>query len=545
MTVDDNGEVIRVGREAFNDHIENGNRFYTSLKRYLEMESRGGQIELQGRFRFADIVSGFLRESIGSAYERLRRPVGPGSKVVISIPNSFNPTAVEDVRQGVIRGLTALNGVAAPVSAANIRITRESEAIGFLYRRGAELKAPASGQSLQAELIEWQTVPDGTAVERPKGNERIIVLDVGGGTTDLSLLDIEEWEPEPSQTDIRVHVVMNAGMPLGGTDVDKILLRSMLDPQKQTAEDLKELPEDLRNRLLSILRDIKQRDSEQFFTEPENSPDEPLNETIKKVYDMFGGASFTRIHDEKTPGEIRRDALRRIGLLTDLSVAGLFDLIPKKEKDGIGTILLTGRASRLPRIQQAVLKQARELSPDVKVLTLKHLYHLKLAVAYGCALIQNHEFSGDKLPSGTLGRQLRVFGTGSAAAVEYDGTLPVSGIAPTLWHITCPRPKNGVRYVVWEYSTSVPVGFLNDYPPEQITWMGCSRPVAAWTVDPQGGGKPTRTVLLARHPATEAYYTFAEGDESEWKIAVPLEFDAAGINLVTGLPLGFPYEAAK
>jgi molecular chaperone DnaK (HSP70) len=548
LTVNAAGEVAKVGSAAFGDsRSSTANRYYTSLKRYLEMESRGATQEIGGAgLTFGDIVSGYLQESIRNAYTGARRKIGPTSRVVISIPNSFNPTAVDDVRQGVIKAITALNGRVAPITSANIRIARESEAVGYLYRRGNRgLKAPASGQSTTVESFEWETLPAGGRVGPPTGDERIIVLDVGGGTTDLSLLRIREVETEPGETGVEIDVLMNAGMPIGGTDVDKLLFRSALDPMKTTAGDLAGVDLGQRHQILKTIRTAKEADADQFFVTPTDPEKDSFLNVLNNIVTGIKSVDLTRGNaTDVTAADFRREANQGMSTLTQLSVAGLFGLIPQTERDGVTKILLTGRASKLRQVRDAVLEEARKLGATV--LTLKHAYHLKLAVAYGCALVRNHEFSGDKLPSGTLGRQLRVFGAGNKPAMEFDGTLPVSGIAPTLWHLSCPRRNGPVSYEVWEYNTSVSLDFLNNtaYTADQTMWLGCSRPVAAWEVAPRGAGEPNRELLLARHPATEAYYV-VDGNPPRWTAPEPVEFDATGINLVTGLPLGFPYEVSK
>lgn len=545
MTVDDTGRVVAVGSAAYNDSINNTNhQYYTSLKRYVELESRGAR---QG-ITFADIVSGFLQASIRDKYQTLKRRMGHDSKIVISIPNSFNPKAIEDVRQGVVQAITALNN-SGDVTSANIRVARESEAIAYLYRRGSLLaSAPTTGMTRERQPFEWQTVFSGKrpGVQSTGANERIIVLDVGGGTTDLSLVDIKEVEASPGKKDVSIHVVMNAGVPLGGTDVDKVLLRAAMNPTA-TPQDIAGISSQKRFDLLNNIRAAKQEAATEFFAESQDpQADKTFKKTLNTILIALGKTLGRGDYDqESTAADFRQEATIRIKKLTQLSVSGLFNLIPAHQKNGIGKILLTGRASQLEQIQSALIEEAKQLGADI--LSLKHPYHLKLSVAYGCALVRHDEFSGAKLPSGTLGRQLRVLGSGHVLLQEFSGDLPVSGTAPTLWEVICPSPEDSpMDYELCEYRTSLPLDFFNEHGQEEMMWLGCFRSAAAWEVGIRGGGSAFQRVLIAWHPETESYYSIdSRVRPPEWKKPEWDEFDIGGINLITGLPLGFPHEARK
>ena len=376
---------------------------------------------------------------------------------------------------------------------------------------------------------------------------------MGGGTTDLSLVDIREEDKEahPGQRDVRIHVAINAGVPVGGTDVDKLLLRAAISPEANTAEKLAVLDQGARHWLLTEIRKQKQSDAEPFFWPQEDSEkDEIFKTKLRSVLERLETATKTVTlargpEGESTTAAFRKEANLRMDNLVQLSIVGLFNLIPAFEKRGVTKILLTGRASQLKQIRDAVIQEANSLGAEV--LSLIHPYHLKLAVAYGCALVRDDEFSGAKLPSGTLGRKLRVVGSGNRPLAEFNGDLPVSSIAPTLWVVTCPSPDdNPVRYEVCEFSTSVPLEFSVDYSLDEMMWLGCFRSAAEWVVGIRGAGGAFQRVLLARCPKTESYYSVnIQGALPKWQEPELEGFDLEGINLITGLPLGFPNEVPQ
>jgi hypothetical protein len=258
---------------------------------------------------------------------------------------------------------------------------------------------------------------------------------------------------------------------------------------------------------------------------------------------------------EPTLDDFRKQVAKRVASLKEVSVSGLFDLIPEEERKGISTILLSGRASQLPELRRAVNEKAKELGAVVK--SLNHPYHLKLAVAYGCALIRGDEFAGNCLPSGTLGRQLRVDGARNDT-IGFSSDLPVSGLAPTLWQIRCPRPPAGsgaISYLLWERRTAPawpsPDPDQPDNPetplepePEDLIWTGCIR---AGVSLPVGAGPGAfETFLVAWHPATDSYYwTDAGPDEvtQVWKSSTAQRVNLNAENFITGFPIGFPHDS--
>jgi len=539
MSVDENGQVAVVGAAAYTDSAANQHKYYSSLKRYVELESRGAG---QG-VTFSDIVSGYLQKAIGEKYKSHAK-IGRNSRIVISVPNSFNPKAVDDLRQGVIKAITALNSPGEGITDANIRVARESEAIAYLYRRGDRIQAaPASGRTSEAAAFEWQTLHSTNRPDTPAavGNERVIVLDVGGGTTDLSLIEVQARDPNAANQGFRVNVLMNAGVAVGGTDVDKLLLRSALDPNVAALGSLLQPAE--RFNILTRIRHEKETGAERFFSDPDSgeSSADASRDIRSAIIEMLPNETLRRVapRSPETVGHFRKEANDRMDRLLEISVRGLFHLIPKSGQNNVGKILLTGRGSQIQQIRDAVIQEANTLGAEI--LTLTRPYHLKLAVAYGCALVHRDEFSGAKLPSGTLGRQLRLFVSGANdALVDFSGDMPVSSVAPTLWQVTCPSPRdNPVSYELCEYRTALPRAALAGYRLDELLDLGCFRWAATWEVPIRAGGHATQKVLLAWHPETEAYYSL---ENQSWNGPPSTSVDLKSINLVTGLPLGFPFE---
>lgn len=533
------GIVVAVGDEAreMRKKREPGT-FHTSLKRYLELSSRGGPNMMEAQYD--DIVSEYLQKSIETKYKAFGKPVVPGSRIVISIPNSFNPEAVQLVQKGVIRALNQLNddgGVtdANRLTESSVRIVRESEAIAYLYLRRDQVNgAPVRGDGT-VQPFDWGDDSSQDSLEEAHA-KRIAVLDIGGGTTDLSLIDVDS---EPSGG-IRLNIRMNGGVPLGGSDVDKLLLRSVLK-DVLTPDALKLKTVDEWHDLLERIRSEKEHPG--VFFPASDTKDDPLLERLRYYIDQlslpadtlaFVNSDIFPNAPEKYIGEFREKVNERISLLSALSVQGLFNLIPQAERAAIKTILLTGRASQLPQLQDAVRSLAKDLKAEVR--TLSDAYHLKLAVAYGCALIRDREFGGSFLPSGTVGRYLSVF-YGGKPVVEVSGDLPVSGDAPTLWQFTCQAPERDAdHYELWEYKTFVTQDTLRGIPTSEVE-IGCSRLVASWDVAAQGIVQGPVRVLIAWHPAVDSYFKV---DRGKWQGDHRRGLDPSVINAVTGLPLGFP-----
>jgi len=339
---------------------------------------------------------------------------------------------------------------------------------------------------------------------------------------------------------------MNAGVPLGGTDIEKLLLRSAIDA-KVPSVGIAKMPEDKRIALLQDIRELKHTAAEQFFKAPADGSDDTFaNVSFDRILKQFPAGVAMASADPGNLKAFRQEATERMKMLTELSVHGLFRLIPSRQAGKVTKILLTGRASLLKQIRDAVIKQAGYLekmgAAQVDVVTLKQQYHLKLAVAYGCALAPMDA----TIPTTTLGRRL-VVNSSTDLFVEFNGDCPISGSAPTLWQLNFPRLGKDVRYELWEYRTALAREFVLENQ-SALMRMGCFRLAAKWTVEKRGGDPNPERKLVAWHPATDGYFmahSFEADDlppASRWIKRNLDTFDLTDTNLVTGLPVGFPHE---
>jgi hypothetical protein len=385
-----------------------------------------------------------------------------------------------------------------------------------------------------------------SANKRYGGPQKIIVLDIGGGTTDLSLVEIDQR----AASDQIVKVILNEGVALGGTDVDKLLFRGLLNNKVDLAALFTQWPIDKRVDLLNRIHTLKDSDAGQIFETQNSDEADPFRRTLSEWLTEIPEAvrRFSPGQGQCTEEDTRayrEDIEKRLEKLVHLSVTGLFDLIRASTRTGVSKILLTGRASRLSRIRKAVIKLAQTLNADVEC--LRYRYHAKLVVAYGCALIQYNKFSGSRLPAGTLGRALQVKSSPSGVFASFDADFPVSGDAPTLFRARFQGQADHPRsYMAGEFRTDVPPEFFdmtNDWPGDSgdyMEWLGCGRPIVQWAFRaghlPQGA----ETKFLLWHPATDAYYEIDKEHWSELRSRKPFRW--SDLNYVTGLPLGFPHE---
>ena len=543
MSIDSNGNVSAVGRGASGAYMDSqkpGHVLVTSMKRYLELASRGGSSA-----GFHEIVEVFLEKAVGERYRKGHR-ISPTSEIIISVPNSFNPRAIEDLRTGVVNAINDLNNdPESLIHNHNVKLVRESEAVAYLYCRKERLnKAPTMEDAVPNAAFEWETLHP--AKSQSDGPQRMIVLDVGGGTTDLSVVEVA---PKASE-DGAVRVILNAGVALGGTDVDNLLLRGLLSLQINPANISNEWPIDQRVDLLNQIRKLKDSNADQIFATPEQGQPDEFRKELHKWLNQVPGAvqrfdPGTSECSEENTATYRKEANSRLMKLIRLSVIGLFDLIPDNAKNNVSRILLTGRAARLRAIREAVIEQAETLGASVEY--PRYAYHAKLVVAYGCALVNSRDFTGSRLPTGTLGRRLQVIYSGEGVFASFETDFPVSAEAPTLFQARLPgQEKHGRVYFPGEMKTEVTNEFTNEMnegpgnSKDYLEWLGCGRAIAMWEVKVRQ--TPTTKFLLLR-PENETYYTIEKEAWKERQPEKPLSW--SNLNYITGLPLAFPHEGME
>jgi hypothetical protein len=534
----DMDRVLAVGAKAWTTYQENpsttGLRYFTSLKRYLELLSRKSA-DAPSRLVPSQVVRQLLVASLKGKFEQYRDAnpdfLGKASRIVVSVPNSFNALAVKYVADGVRSALEELLG-AEEINANRIRIIRESEAVGYAVLRHKELASMPTGRRDTSPVpFEWMQLdaPQVRANLEMSAGDQFLVLDIGGGTTDLSLFEVDKSDPQ------RGHVLMNSGLPIGGTDIDKLILFANLG--RQGAQDLTAWPDRLRYGRLWNIRTRKDSTSGKFFFDNPGDDEEHADRIIEDEI-----LKEVPIEDTVPPGSetrydyMRRRAKGRLDQLISMSIHGLFKLIPEEAKIALKAIVLTGRGSQLEAIQEAVMRAAHDLS--VPAYSLRSPYHRKLAVACGSTLARMEDFTGDRLPCGTLGKRVAI----SNGGPQIESDFPISGDEPTIWRALLPRrPGKEIPYDWWEYRTHIEDDLLNQLGSENIMLLGFVRRAARSTVRGDTGEDGKQEALVMWHPGSEAYYSIREGRWVEHRLSGSRPTD---LNCLTGFPLGFPVDPA-
>jgi molecular chaperone DnaK (HSP70) len=186
--VDENGGLL-VGRMARNQFIVYPERTVKSIKRKMGSEER---VRL-GREEFSpqEISAIILKRLKAMAEKHAGRPV---SRAVITVPAYFSDRQRQATREaGEIAGLEVVKMINEPTAAA------------LVYESGH------------------------------KGSKRIMVYDLGGGTFDVSVVQIED--------DVIEVVSSHGNNQLGGDDFDRVLVEHLLDAlhEKHGLED-EEIP---------------------------------------------------------------------------------------------------------------------------------------------------------------------------------------------------------------------------------------------------------------------------------------------------------------
>ena len=197
--------------------------------------------------------------------------------------------------------------------------------------------------------------------ETQRGMQRVFVFDLGGGTFDVSVLQIEDGVIEVLAT--------RGDANLGGTDIDDILMRHCLgDFQRRFGQDLSQ-----NKRALTRLRNqcIKAKHSLSFASEA-------FIECESLACDEDYSLKLSRAVFENACKDIFNRALAPMNdVLTDAQL----------EKSQINEVIMIGGSTRIPKIQQLV-------SEFFDGKNLNKRLHPDEAVAYG-ATIQAGILSGN------------------------------------------------------------------------------------------------------------------------------------------------------
>jgi hypothetical protein len=514
-----------------------GNRvqLYNSLKRYIELLSRQASSE-QDLLTLTHLVAAYIRMAVEPGYKQLRpeQRLHPTSHIVVSVPNNFNGAAISVVQQGVHAALAQLvdefEGEGLP-RVEEIQIVREGEAAAYCFwatRRGDRLVT--DGRTIDA--TSWQPIA-GMLPDDANALRRFAVLDIGAGTTDLTLV---ECDPESR----KLRVVLNTGVPIGGVDVDKLLL-SAVTIRPMTVWPF-ETSAGTKAEALKAIRERKQ-------SHPVGGG---LNGEAGFFDEMgwlsFGAQVFGQEESEhcvvlrEPAGEL---ASQRLKTLVQVSVGGLLSLLPTGPSERIDALVLTGRGSLLPEVRAEVLEWAREQGRPVLTLGGTDMqYELKRVVAFGCSLVPESQ-TRTRIPSGTLGRELRLEQLSGTPASMLGPQTPISGNVPEVWQITTRRTREPIQWFLTESRVGLN-GFLGNVNEDRLSALGLLRVAARWRSNPlagQASGKDS--AFVTREPGNDQYHVIAleraeRGQSRRWK---PVGgFDEAvrhTENPLTGLPFNF------
>ncbi|MBK8817369.1 MAG: hsp70 family protein [Methylococcaceae bacterium] len=164
----------------------------------------------------------------------------------------------------------------------------------------------------QAVCYDWLRRQSGQIESALSGIRLLLVCDIGGGTTDLTLIKVEHGHPEPKLTRIAVgdHIM------LGGDNIDLALAhlvesRISKDQTRLSASDLYQLIEQCRNAKEKLLA--------------ENAPDQTTITLLGGGSKLIGSSRSTTITQEDV-GRIALDGFFPLTTLTDL---------PDKKRSGV------------------------------------------------------------------------------------------------------------------------------------------------------------------------------------------------------------------
>jgi hypothetical protein len=520
MVVSSNfNEVVAVGPGVIKDINEKKveGKLLASFKRAIELASRHQGTELSIS-QVPDLLGDYLAKSL----DETKRHIGHPSRIIVSVPNSFNHEAVKAIRQGIYKGLEHIGK--APERPEDISVIRESESVAALYLLSDKVGAAPTGSGA-AQRFAWTAADGGTApTEAPRPGERIAVLDIGAGTTDLTIFDVRA-----DRKGLYPSIVLTAGVPIGGVDADVSIYRSTLAVSRQplTSAGVKAWTTSARVDPLTLIKRIKES-SPSFLHDTKE-----MNSLINSV---FGSSTvFPNTISPAAEDIAVRDCTGRLATITGLSVDGLLDLLPTHDRRPT-KILLTGRASLLPPVRAAVLAKAS--ATGATVLTLQG-YHLKLAVAYGAALALNHDVQRFHSVGATLGRRLLVRWGFEDIAMS-PPHLPINAQTSVVWEVNLPHPRTGSSmYNLIEHRAAVPKRL--NLSADDIMRVGAAQVLHRFSRDAHVA--PTlATDYLVWDPDGGAYSRSVMSRDGTLLIGNPPTGTSDDMNPITGFPIWYPYE---
>ncbi len=292
---------LLVGQEARNQALVAPERTVKSIKRRMGEDV---QVPMAGKdYSPQEISAMILRTLKDRAAKALGRTC---TKAVITVPAFFSENQREATRQaGEMAGLDV------------VRIINEPTAASLIYEPHSER------------------------------NERVLVYDLGGGTFDVSIVQIEQGVVEVLASHGDTH--------LGGDDFDQLLLDYVCDAfAKEHGVDLREVPT-ARSRMLQAVEEAKKRLSfdayttiaEEFIAEKDGKP-----------------LHVNMVIDRREYEPLIEPLLKKTLICVD---AALDDA--KMHARQIDRVILVGGSTRTPLVHQLLAEQLHqelhsEIDPD-------------------------------------------------------------------------------------------------------------------------------------------------------------------------------------
>ena len=303
--------TLFVGQEAERQAAIDPSRFEPNPKRRIDE----GELLLGNTvISVLDVVRAVLSRAVGEA----RRLAGnaPVDLLVLTHPADWGAIRTKVLRQAAAGLATEITLVPEPVAAAVFHAASH-------------------------------TLPDGAAPGRGGGGQALAVLDLGGGTVDVSVvrrLPAGTTEPDRGQVVAGFQVLATHGDPnFGGADIDQLLLEHVGSLLSDTDRDDwrslmegRELPDRRRRRVLrQDVRGAKETLSRHTYTDVPMPPPMP-------------DAHVTRDDLEK----LIAAPLRRAAALTSQTIteAGL-------RPDQLAAVFLVGGSSRIPLVARLVYQR--------------------------------------------------------------------------------------------------------------------------------------------------------------------------------------------
>ncbi|SNV84886.1 molecular chaperone DnaK [Clostridium cochlearium] len=298
VSFQDNGERL-VGQIAKRQAITNPNKTIMSIKRYMGTDHK---VNIDGKEYTPQEISAIILQKLKADAEAYLG--GTVTQAVITVPAYFNDSQRQATKDaGKIAGLEVL------------RIINEPTAASLAY-----------------------------GLDKMDTNQKILVYDLGGGTFDVSILELGDGVFEVKST--------NGNTKLGGDDFDQRIIDYIAETFKNDTGI------DLRNDKMALQR---------------------LKEAAEKAKIELSSSTQTNINlpfitaDATGPKHIDMNLTRaKFNELTHDLVEGTLEPIKKALEDAemsigdIDKVILVGGSTRIPAVQEAVKKfTGKEPSKDV------------------------------------------------------------------------------------------------------------------------------------------------------------------------------------